>query len=448
MTNENPTPEIDPAAADAARREKRLAFGLLFSSLLVVGFGNTMLFALLPPLVREIGIKDAFIGWIFSLSALIWVFSSPFWGRVSDRKGRRPIVAMGLGAYGVSMLGLGLVAALGLTQWLPWVATFVLLVLARAVFGTFGSATSPAAQAYIADRTSPAERTGEMAALSSAFALGAAIGPGFCATFAAWVGKALAGPLGAEHAMQVGLLAPIFLTAMMAAGVAFAVLRYLPGGNAPAAGAARKSATAADSWRLARDPRLAPYLICGVTLSIVGGTLAQTFAFYTMDRLQVSGTQGAEYAGIGFMMGALATLVAQLGLLPRMTLSVRELMVWGVVLSILGVGVQIAATGLGALLIAQFLQGMGGGFARSGYSGGASLAVSSEEQGAAAGLVVAANGAGYVISPLTGAALYSTVGITAPLYLAIALLAAMGLFVLRSRRLRSTLVNPDGSTET
>jgi MFS family permease len=399
--------------------DRRPAFRILFGALLVVGVGNSMLFAILPPLGRELALPEWSIGAIFALSALIWVFASPSWGHASDRRGRKAIVATGLSAYGVSMAMFALVVMAGQAGWLNVAAIFVGLMLARAIFGAVGSAASPAAQAYVADHTRVEERTNEIASLTAAFALGSAIGPGLCALLAA----------------HIGLVAPIWLVAAMAAAAAFGVVRFLPGGGPPPVGSIAPREKG-DTWRLARDARVSGHLVYGLGLSLVGGILAQTYTFYTMDRLGLSGAAGAEAAAMGFMVAALAVLATQMGIVPRLSLSNRLLMAIGAGLAALGVIVQAFALTLPALLVSQMVQGLGFGLARPGFAGGASTAVTPREQGAVAGLVVATNGAGFVVSPLFGGLAYEAIGMTAPLWFAAAILALMGVFALRSRRLR------------
>jgi MFS family permease len=377
-----------------------------------------MLFALLPPLVRRVGLPDSTIGWIFSLSALLWMFTSPFWGRLSDQTGRKPIVASGLMAYAISMSAFALVMIAGLNGALGGALLFAGLLLTRAIFGAFGSATNPAAAAYIADRTSLARRTEALAALTAAFALGQAVGPAF------------AGAL----ATRTGLVFPIVFIAACAALAALAVLRFLPEKRDAAPRAKRGVQTSA--LKLARDPRLAPYLLFGFAMSAVTGVLTQIFTLFLMDRLDIHGEHGAELAAAGFTLHALMLLATQLLLLPRLKLNSRMLMAAGAVLVAVGVGVQIAAAGFITLMAAQLIQGLGFGLARPGYAGGASLAVSTEEQGAAAGLVISMNGAGYIFSPLIGGVAYEHLGINTPLYFSLAILAAMVAFALLSRRLR------------
>lgn len=404
-------------------------FGLLFAALLIIGAGNSMLLAVAPPLVRQLNLPDSSVGWIFSLSALIWVFSSPYWGRLSDSLGRKPVAALGLAAFAVSMGAFGLAMMLGLMGLIHGALLFTALVLARAIFGLFGSATFPAAQAYVADHTTPLERTEQLASLTAAFAFGQAFGPAICAALAS----------------KLGLVFPILLVAVLAAVAAYAVWRFLPE-RAPATQESlpladrSRAGDFAQSLKLSGDPRLSAYLVYGFALSVVAGILVQVFGLFTMDRLGVSGEQGAEFTAAGFMVGALAVLATQMAILPRLGFTSRQLMLWGSALMGVGVLIQIAAPGLAALLVSQAVQGVGGGLARPGFAGGASVAVRPQEQGAAAGLVGAVSGAGFIVSPLLGGVAYELIGITAPFWIAALLLAAMFAFVWRSKRLKYAIV--------
>lgn len=419
-----PAPDADaaPAALERMGRApapRRRQFYLLFVCLLVIGAGNSMLLAVAPPLVRQLRLADSTVGWIFALSALLWVFSSPYWGRLSDRIGRKPVAALGLAAYAVSMGSFGAMVLLGQFGVLTGAWLFVALMLTRAIFGAFGSASSPAAQAYIADRTSVAERTEQLAGLTAAFALGQAFGPAVCAALAAWL----------------GLVFPIGLIAALAAAAGYAIWRFLPENTPP------RTESPRGEWReslaLMRDRRISGHLIYGFALSMIAGITVQVFGLFTMDRLGASGEHGAELTAAGFMVSALALLATQMAILPRLKLSPRMLMAWGAGVLTFGVLIQIFSPTLGVLLVAQAVQGLGFGLARPGFTGGASIAVRPDEQGAAAGLVVATNGAGFVFSPLFGGVAYERLGMNAPLWITAALLVFMVAFALRSRRLRS-----------
>jgi MFS family permease len=416
-----PEPIAAPAAAPNAPIGRNRQFRLLWTCMLVIGAGNSMLLSVAPPLVRQLHLGDSTVGWIFSLSALLWVFASPYWGRLSDSVGRKPAIAFGLGAYAVSMSSFGVVVMLGLSGALAGVQLFTALVLARAIFGAFGSASSPSAQAYVADRTSTFERTAQLAGLSSAFAVGQAFGPGVCAWLAA----------------QLGLVFPIWLIAGLALSASIAILTLLPERTPPQS--ERRRGDFKQSLALISDRRLSGYLICGLALSIVAGVTQQIYGLFTMDRLNVSGSHGTELTSWGFMANALALLLTQLVILPRISFGPRSLIIWGAGVLALGAIAQIFAPTLELLMLSQALQGLGGGLARSGFTGGASVAVQPHEQGAAAGLVVAINGAGFIFSPVLGGVAYEHLGMDAPLIATLSLVTGMFVFALVSRRLRDSV---------
>ena len=145
--------------------------------------------AILPPLTRELALPDWTAGAIFSLSALLWAFFSPFWGSLSNRLGRRPVIAIGLIGYATSTFLFAFVAYLSLqgviTNWF-WI--FVCLLLSRGISGIVGPGVPTASQAYIADRTTPEARTAEIAMLGSGMTLGAALGPAAAAAIIASMG--------------------------------------------------------------------------------------------------------------------------------------------------------------------------------------------------------------------------------------------------------------------
>lgn len=89
-------------ANQQTRADRRGAFRLLFICLMAVGVGNSMLFAILPPLARDIGIDEIYVGAIYTLSALMYLTMSPVWGGLSDQYGRRPLVIFGLATYAAS----------------------------------------------------------------------------------------------------------------------------------------------------------------------------------------------------------------------------------------------------------------------------------------------------------------------------------------------------------
>src|ERR1700738_1343195 len=99
--------------APSASRLSRSAFTIIFAVSMATAVGNTGLQSVLPAIGRSVGIPDPMVAAIFSLSALLWGFSSPFWARRSDIRGRKPLMIVGLVGFAVSMILCGLVGSAG-----------------------------------------------------------------------------------------------------------------------------------------------------------------------------------------------------------------------------------------------------------------------------------------------------------------------------------------------
>lgn len=385
------------------------SFRLLFLCLAVIGVGNSMLFAILPPIARQLELPDWTVSAIFSLSALLWVITSPIWGRVSDKTGRKPIILIGLSAYSLSTILFTLTCAFALMFDWHWGSAVIALALSRAIFGSVGSATNPAAQAYVADATPIEARTKEIAAITSAYSFGNAAGPAMAAALI----------------VGFGLLSPLIVVSLVSIVGAISLHLFLP-----------KTEIMEDVqkpndiniWKLARAPHVQPWLVFGVTLSAVTAVLFQQISFYYIDTLGVSAKEGASLVAIALASGALAQIVAQIGLIPRLKMTPRGLLVLGSIICALGTALTVLGGSHGVLNVAQIFLGLGFGLARPGFTGGASMAVSKEEQGTIAGLVVASNGAGFIIAPIFGAGLYAFVSPQAPFILCTLVLLALALF--------------------
>ena len=58
-------------------KERKLAFRVLFLGMFAIGTGQTLFIAVLPPYARGLGFSTMQIGFIFSLSALCLLYTSP-----------------------------------------------------------------------------------------------------------------------------------------------------------------------------------------------------------------------------------------------------------------------------------------------------------------------------------------------------------------------------------
>ena len=149
-----------------------LKFGLF-----TVGLGQSFVFVLVPPLARDLGLSEIQTSSIFAISAMAWALTSAYWGRASDKYGRRNIAILGLLGYAISLIALITPLFLVEQNLLSVTLLFPALVLGRLINGLVGSATRPASFAYVADTSSEEKRTVKFARLESSFLLGTVAGP-------------------------------------------------------------------------------------------------------------------------------------------------------------------------------------------------------------------------------------------------------------------------------
>ena len=97
-------PEIKTAQdwARANKSARRIAYALILGCIVTFAMGQTILFTLLGPLGRDIGLQEYQVGLITTFSGLAMALVQPAWGRRSDHLGRKTVIVFGLMAYGVT----------------------------------------------------------------------------------------------------------------------------------------------------------------------------------------------------------------------------------------------------------------------------------------------------------------------------------------------------------
>ena len=417
------------APPSGPRLEPR-AFGILFSVSIVVAVGNTGLMTVLPAIAREIRIADWMASAVFSLSALLWAVMSPIWARESDRRGRKPLIMLGLGGFMTSMLLCAGVVSLGLSHLLPPVVIFAMFLLSRALFGLVGSASNPATQAYLAERTSRSDRTQQMAALAGAFGLGTVVGP-FLAPLFILPGVTLAGPM--------------YAFATLAGIMLLVVYRGLPDEEGPPR-ESRRFAGAGQGQSLWRDPRLMPFLLYGFLVACCQTSQGYTLGFMIIDKLGVKPMEALGFTAVATGAGALASLLAQWGLIRIFAMGPKQLLRWGVGLAVLGNVITIFSPDYWTVVAGYAVSALGYGFARPGFTAGASLTVKMSEQARAAGAIAAVNGLNVILAPVF-LVLYGHFH-QAPFILNAAVLGGLLIYAFRNQILRDAGENPPDDEET
>ena len=384
-----------------ATRLTRGTLFLVFGISITTAFGNTGMQSILPAIGRQIGMDDRLVVSIFSLSALLWGITSPYWARRSDTVGRKPMMMLGMAGFGVSMICCALVVSAGVRHLLPVMGVFVLFLLSRAIFGMVGSAANPASQAYVAERTTRAERTEQMGQLAGAFGIGTVTGP--------FVAPLFVLPF-------VGLAGPMFAFALMAGGMYYALWRYLPEQKmgAPLRPPASQDGITPEPSRhepgprsnLWRDQRLMPFLLFGFLVASAQTVNGQTLGFLIIDKLKLPPLKAQEFIAVAMGAGAASGLVGQFGLIRLFQMQPRHLIRWGAGLAAAANLIIAFAPTYWAVVVGYALASLGYGFCRPGFTAGASLSVTSSEQARAAGAIAAINGTSVIVAPLLGVSLY------------------------------------------
>ncbi|MBY6129528.1 MFS transporter [Qipengyuania aquimaris] len=413
MSERDPSTQLAATPVPKPRSISRERMALLFTVMLVTAAGNTAMQSVMPSIGTALDIDDVWISLAYSWSALLWVICAPLWAERSDRRGRKAMMAVGLIGFVTSMALCGLALWLGLAGLLTGTAALIAFAIARSLYGGFGSAAPPAVQAYVASRTPRAERTQALSLIASSFGLGTVIGP------------ALA-PL--MVLPFVGLTGPFIIFALIGLVALTALRLRLPNDepqfpargqtyDAPYAGGSTSSHTEEDDedeeevephklrWF---EPRLRPW----VTVGLIGGH-AQAMVlgitgFLVLDRLGLRATpaDGTGPVGLVLMCGAIATLLAQWGIIPRFDLGPRAATLSGIAIAGAGVAYLGVAENLHAIALAYAIASLGFGLFRPGTTAGTSLAVTRAEQGQASGIVASVAGASFIYAPALGVWLY------------------------------------------
>lgn len=143
----------------------RKIFATLFFSLFATITGVGIVVPLLPVYAHSMGASGIYIGLIFGAFSLSRTFFLPYFGRLSDRKGRRPFIVIGLLAY--TFASLAFIFSTDVTH----------LIVVRFLQGIASAMIMPVVQAYVGDITPPGSEGYLMGAFNMSLFFGLSLGP-------------------------------------------------------------------------------------------------------------------------------------------------------------------------------------------------------------------------------------------------------------------------------
>ena len=172
------------------------------STLLCVMFINLLGFGIVVPLLpfyaKSFNAPPWQIALIFSAYAIGGFFGEPFWGRLSDRIGRKPILISTVTGNCLCYLALAF-------------APSVTIAFVVRLLGGMASGNGSVIQGYIADVSPPDDRSGRMSLLGAAYNIGFIVGPA--------LGGLLAHPSAGHAGFRIPLLVCSFLSAICAMSI-------------------------------------------------------------------------------------------------------------------------------------------------------------------------------------------------------------------------------------
>ena len=382
---------------EASSKEATVSNSKILSSLMLVilfvSMGQSVYWQTMPIIGREFQFTEIEINTLVSISAAMFIIFTPFWGKLSDRIGRKAVLLIGLSGYVFSNIIFLYSASLGLIRAVSGFSLLMILLGARIVNSAIGAASRPASGAYVADVTSEEDRSAGMGKFGAANNIGTILGP-------VLVGSLVGLNIFDIQIPQFGLLTPLIVMSIVMAIAAIFVYIFLPNKEFG-------SETEIKSSDLVFDNNLKLLLSIGITIFTAFAIVQSVTAFYLQDRFDYDLDETAKNTALLLGTMAFMAIISQLTIVQRYKGSPLNLIKFSIPLFILSCLLIIFSPNFFFLYLGMAAMGLGMGLASPGYTSAASLNADTDNQGAAVGLAMVAPGIGFALGPLLSGFLYS-----------------------------------------
>lgn len=379
----------------------------------LIGFGICL--PLLPKYAERYGAQGWKIGAAMGVYSLMQLVFAPWWGQLSDRIGRRPVLLVSnfgsIVAYGLFGLSAQFVGETG----------FWILVGSRVFAGICGANLS-VASAFIADVTTPEKRSKGMGLIGMAFGLGFILGP----------------VLGSQAFKHFGLAGPGVVAAVICAINFVLGCIILP---------ETRKKDAAPPIQRPRLEQIRHVLAMKEVGFLIGIYFLGTFAFTSFEStlpllLNAKLSFDEEHVGYVFAFCGIMAAMVQGGGIGRLVKSFGERRLIGASLIVVAISLVLMplANTLATLLGALAVFAIGSGINRAPTMGLISQLSPADEQGTTLGVAQSAGTLARVLGPTVATTLYD-LWLPAP-YLACATIALLAGLLAALRLMGSTAKPP------
>ena len=395
-----PDPTIDDTAQKAA-----------LPTLLAVIFVNLVGFGIVVPLLPFYAKSFQAPAWqmalIFSAYAMGAFFGEPFWGRMSDRIGRKPILISTVCGNCLCYFALAFAPNI-------WIAFLVRLL------GGMASGNASVIQGYIADVTPENKRTSRMSYLSAAYNLGFIVGPA--------LGGLLAHPSAGHDGFRIPLIVASGLAAVCALGI---VLFVKESRTHPHHEFEDGPARWAVMGRALTHPVIARLML--VTLLAGSAFMSVEFVFGLWSAARFG--WGPREVGLAFAVVGIVAAFCQLLLTGRLSERYGEARVLAAGMALTALATIAMPFSQGAMVVVLLaISALGQSVAWPNVSALISRHAEREHQGQYQGLNNATGALARLTGPLAAGLVFASLGVDAPFYLAGALVLPAIFFALAEQK--------------
>jgi|SRR5271165_1086147 len=348
----------------------------------LVGFG--LVIPLLPFYAVRFAASPQQVTLLLAIYSLMQLFTAPFWGRLSDRIGRRPVLMTSMAASALAYVWLGSASEL-------W-----MLFAARALTGACAGNVA-AAQAYIADITTPENRAKGMGLIGAAFGLGFIFGP------------ALGGFLAGNNPASANLETPAWVAAGLSLTALCGVLFLLPESLPPELRGKPPPRNRFDMlFGALRRPLLAQLILIFFLVILAFAGMESTFALWAMRQFH----WGPQPVGYVFAYVGVLSAILQGGLIGRLSQRFGEERLLPCGLALIGIGLFVLPFALHLALLAIAVSGLaiGMGLTQPSLNSLISRQAGSAEQGEILGVSQSVGSLSRVLGPAIAGFLFSYLG--------------------------------------
>ena len=379
-------------STEALKEDSKILYSLMLI-IIFVSMGQSVYWQTMPIIGREFGFSEMEINTVVSISAAMFIIFTPFWGRLSDRIGRKSVLLVGLTGYVLSNIIFLYSASIGLLGYVSGFFLLFILLVSRIINSAVGAASRPATGAYVADVTSLEERSSGMGKFGAANNIGTILGP-------VLVGSIIGINIFNSKIEGFALLTPLIVMSFLMIVAIFFVLLFLPN---------KKNADSDEinSERPALDSNLKMLISIGVIVFTSFAIVQSVTAYYIQDRFSLTLDETARSTALLLGTMALMAIVSQLTFVQRFKGSPLELIKYSIPLFILSSLIIVFSPSYTFIYFGMAIMGLAMGLASPGYTSAASLNADPNNQGAAVGLAMVAPGLGFTLGPFLSGLLYS-----------------------------------------